>query len=122
MLAEADLGSVDTRESSVTVRYRLHEVTFSADDPWRVTLAGLHLETTSVERAILCCDALAPSLGPMLFRGAGVELLIDGTKPRSELEREAWDLQLRRRHSLQKELDHLRTPPPPSAAPKQYVN
>jgi hypothetical protein len=68
-------------------------------------VGNVSLKATTPEWAVLCCDALAPTLGPMRLVGGGIEMFIDGTIPRAELETEVQKLLLLAARAIRDELD-----------------
>jgi hypothetical protein len=111
-LEDADLGPVTSTADSV--RVELTEGAWAmvqTPNPARVTQTELRLEGSSVEALALTCDALASELGAMCLRVEGVELVIDGTRPRGLLRNDvadAVDTHLRR---LRAERRRLERPP-----------
>jgi hypothetical protein len=88
-LALAELGALTPREDGAAVA--LGEggwAAFTAALPERVTQHTVSLEGDSVASIALLCDALARELGPMRLDVDGVELIIDGTRPRGLLLRD----------------------------------
>ncbi|MFZ5469504.1 MAG: hypothetical protein ACOZIN_08715 [Myxococcota bacterium] len=63
--------------------------------PQAVVLVNVRVEASSAVAALVLCDALVPLLGPMTVTLDGVEMFLDGTTPRRELE-----VELRRRQRM----------------------
>ena len=105
-LEDADLGEVVRREDRIEVRAGTGAWTIvMVAEPAAVTLASVRVDSSSADHALLCCDALVPRLGPLTFCAEGIELFIDGTLPRVELERQLHDLQIDRVRDLRQSLD-----------------
>lgn len=114
LLDEADLGRVEATDKRVRVVSSEGEwVEASLAEPTAggASLSSLHLTGTDAELILLACDALVPKLGPFTVRIDGVEMFLDGTLPRVELEREFRDLQMTRMRQLQRELEALEEAP-----------
>jgi hypothetical protein len=86
LLASADLGVVRTGSDWIEVQARQALTRLQVRDPLAVVLADVRLETSVLEHALYLCDSLVPKLGPLTFCAEGVELSLDGTQPRAELE------------------------------------
>jgi hypothetical protein len=90
-LETTDLGGVvcSSRLLSITSA-RGERVELCPRDVDSVTRADLDVKTSSSEFAVLVCDVLVSQLGPMVVRVGGVDLELDGTRPREELKRLLW--------------------------------
>ena len=107
-LEDADVGEVIRGEDRVEIQAGNGTRTLvQVTDPGHVTLASVRVESSSAEHALLCCDALVPRLGPLTFCATGVELFVDGTLPRVDLERQFRDLQIERMREIRRSLDAL---------------
>lgn len=97
-LESATLGPVDVHPRSLRVTASGHPdyVDLTCEDPEKVTLDTVQLQTNSTDFALAVCDAIAPWVGPHVFAAEGVELFVDGTMPRWELERELFDKRMQR--------------------------
>jgi hypothetical protein len=104
LLSEADLGAVSLDGTRVKVVAGRDFVRFEAgNDP--TVRDELTVTASSVELAVLACEALAPRLGPMEVEAGGIHITVDGTRPRLELEREVHSLKIERLARLRAELD-----------------
>ncbi|MBX5484221.1 MAG: hypothetical protein IRZ16_20535 [Myxococcaceae bacterium] len=119
----AQLGTIERSEAGrlrlVTLEGEWLEL--SSSDPVATSLQNLRIESSSGDLAAFACDALVPRLGPLTFRENGIEVFIDGTLPRSELERELHDRRITRMNRLQHELKALEAEKQAPAATK-YLN
>lgn len=84
------------------------EATVEVQDASRVTPDSVRLRASNRLCGVLVADALAVSLGPLLARVDGVELEVDGTTPKAQLERELWSRQMERLKKLEHDLDNPR--------------
>jgi hypothetical protein len=116
-LEEGDVGAVERLDGRIRVRQRNGHWAEVAAPENDAHVGTVRLEASTLELAVACCDALAPRLGPMRLRAGGLEVFVDGTKPRAELEEEVRQLQLTRARQIRDELEA-----PPAPAPKQYLN
>jgi len=88
-LADANLGVVGLKGRSVRLTSPEGDwFELTASDGERVTLPDLSVSSTDPQLAVLACDSLAPVLGPIELGFLGIEMVIDGTQPRADLERE----------------------------------
>jgi len=115
LLSEAGLGrvSLDGRRLCVTTREG-HVTLFEAAKADAVIHAELQVTSSSIDLAALACEALAPRLGPMEIEVEGIRLEVDGTRPRTELERELHDLKVSRLSQLRLQLDRPASPQLPN--------
>ena len=116
-LEDGDLGAVERLDGRIRVRHRSgHWAELSAPEN-DARVGTVALKASTLELAVACCDALAPKLGPMRLKASGLEIFVDGTKPRAELEEDVRKLQLARARQIREELEA-----PPGPAPKRYLN
>ncbi|MHB8872588.1 MAG: hypothetical protein ACYC8T_02775 [Myxococcaceae bacterium] len=104
-LRRTSVGKVRESGGVITIFAEDGQATVEAADPARVTAQTLKLRASSRFCAVLAADALAVTLGPLLVRADGVEVEVDGTAPRAQLEREVWTRQMERMQQLERELE-----------------
>lgn len=104
-LENLGVGAVEVSEGCVRVTRPTGERAEIRAPEAGASIGNVRLKATTTEWAVLCCDALAPTLGPMRFAGGGIELVIDGTVPRSELESEVHKLLIARARALRDAAD-----------------
>jgi hypothetical protein len=103
---DAALGQVTVEGAVLRVSDRSGEfVELRVPDPRAVVRSGIALTATSVELAALCSDAIATRVGPIQLRIGGLDLFIDGTVPRFQLERTIHDAKIARARQLRIELE-----------------
>nr|UXE44842.1 hypothetical protein Hi04_10k_c3807_00007 [uncultured bacterium] len=104
LLADSNLGAISLEAGRLKVAAGRDFVCFeAARDP--VARGDLKVSATSVELAVLACEALATRLGPMQVDAGGISIVVDGTRPRLELEREVHSLKIDRLSRLRSGLD-----------------
>lgn len=108
----ADAGTITPRADGA--RVALEDggwAGFTAALPDKVTQNTISLEGDSVASLALLCDALARELGPMRLDVDGVQLVIDGTRPRGLLLRDVSDAV--ETHARRMRNQPATAPPPP---------
>ncbi len=86
-LRDADLGEVSAQGATVLVSKGAAGVRLTPADPSRVVRSSLAVTATRLELLALTLDALAPLVGAVECTWNGMTLKLDGTMPRSAVER-----------------------------------